>query len=527
MVTCKQCGYVGEYTQEPCPLCHSKIILSDVELKDELEALRMAVKNKEYKLAADGYRKLAEDGYTEAQKEYANVLEKGVLVPRNYDLAMEYFYKAAKKNDAYSAYRYSRLASRENDDVSLFWLIFSAVLGCAEAYPAVADEFSKRGYHEDARYFYSLAAACDDVESIVKLARIYFDGIGTPKAPEYAKWYMDKLRIPPIYAIKLAYNLRNVTSKEPLRESSKNYDGLLFRLKSMARELGFGTAYFKISEILAERGDAEAITVVGEALIHGNGCEQNFTRGLELLSKAAAMNNALAHITIAQLYSDGKYTEIDMEKAISHYNSAGLLGRASAYEAIADIYANSNNVDADVEAAMEYYDLAVRLGSLSALRKSDAIKEKRISLYNEALSLEEGNPEEAFALYTEACRMGHIKATYRLATCFEFGVGTKINRHGAFLLYKKAAALGEDNALLSLGICYAKGIGTKLDFPLAKDDKLLIDVVRVFTQLFEQSRTELRRLRSAIHQRRTLGLQRIDAHTHRVYQLGQIGHAKL
>ena len=61
-------------------------------------------------------------------------------------------------------------------------------------------------------------------------ARIYFDGIGTPKAPEYAKWYMDKLRIPPIYAIKLAYNLRNVTSKEPLRESSKNRPINIFAL---------------------------------------------------------------------------------------------------------------------------------------------------------------------------------------------------------------------------------------------------------------------------------------------------------
>ena len=469
MVTCKKCGYVGEYTQEPCPLCHSEIILSDIELKDELDALRAAVKNKEYKLAADGYRKLAEDGYTEAQKEYANILEKGVLVPTDFALATEYFYKAAKKNDAYAAYRYSRLVSRESDEASLFWLLFSAVLGCVEAYPLAADELSKRGFHGEARHFYSLAAACDDVESIVKLARIYFDGIGTPKAPEYAKWYMDKLRIPPIYAIKLAYNLRSFAAREPLDIMSKDYDGLLFRLKSRARELGFGTAYFKISEILAERGDADSIAIVGDALIQGNGCEQNLIQGLKMLTKAAALNNVSAHLSLAALYSDGKYTGIDMDTAISHYNSAGLLGRASAYEAIGDIYANGIHVDSDVEQALEYYDLAIRLGSLSALRKTDGIKEKRISLYNAALVHEEENPEEAFALYAEAGRMGHVKATYRLAVCFEFGIGTEINRHGAFLLYKKAAELGEDAALLSLGICYAKGIGTKLDFKLAKD----------------------------------------------------------
>lgn len=469
MVTCKKCGYVGEYTAEPCPLCNSVLTLSDAELKDELEALRIAVKNKKYEYAANGYRMLAEEGYTEAQKEYAALLEKGQAVPKNYDLAMEYFYKAAKKNDAYAAYRYSLLVSRESDDISLFWLIFSAVLGCAEAYPSAAAEFSKRGYHEEARHFYSMAAAHGDIESTVKLARIYFEGIGTQKAPEYAKWYMDKLKIPPIYAIKLAYNLRSFEAREPLAIMSKIYDGILFRLKNKAREFGFGTAYFKITEILAERGDAESIAIVGNALIQGNGCEQNFTRGLKMLTKASALNNVTAHLSLAQLYSEGRYAEIDMDMAISHYNAAGLLGNAAAYEAIGDIYANGRQIDADVEAALEYYDLAIRLGSLSAHRKTDEIKEKRTSLYNEAVLIEKENPEEAFCLYAEACRMGHVKATYRLAGCLEFGVGTKINRHGAFLLYKKAAELGEDAALLSLGICYAKGIGTRLDFSLAKE----------------------------------------------------------
>ncbi len=469
MVTCKKCGYVGEYTGDPCPLCNSKLILNDVELREELKALGMAVKSKKYEYAADGYRKLAEDGYTEAQKEYANILEKGVLVPRNYDLAMEYFYKAAKKNDAYAAYRYSRLVNRESDEISLFWLIYSAILGCAEAYPIVADKFSKMGHYEDARHFYSLAAACDDVESIVRLARIYFDGIGTEKTPEYAKWYMDKLRIPPIYAIKLAYSLRGVTAKEPPQTPPKNYDGLLFRLKNKAREFDFGTAYFKISEILAKRGDADSITTVGNALIQGNGCEQNITKGLSMLTKAADLNNVSAFLSLAKFYSDGKYAERDMEKAISYYNSAGMRGSAAAYEMAADIYRDGTYVDTDVEMAMKYYDLAIRLGSFSALKKSDSIKQKRIELYNRALSLEKSFPNEAFLLYTEACKMGHVKATHRLAVCLELGIGTKINRHEAFFLYGKAVKLGEDAALLSLGICYAKGIGTKLDFALAKE----------------------------------------------------------
>ena len=65
--------------------------------------------------------------------------------------------------------------------------------------------------------------------------------------------------------------------------------------------------------------------------------------------------------------------------------------------------------------------------------------------------------------------MGHTSAAYRLALCYEYGRGTKKNRHGAFVWYKKAAEDGEKEALFRLGLCYARGFGTKLDYTLAKN----------------------------------------------------------
>ena len=284
MVTCKKCGFRGEYSGKPCPLCNTKITLNENELQSELQELRTAIKNKEYASAVNGYRILADQGYTEAEKEYAKILEKGQLTAKNYDLAMEYFYRAARKNDAYAAYRYSRLKSRESGEISFFWLVYSAVLGCVEAISQAGDEFSKKGYHEDALHFYSLASENGDTDSTVRLARIYCDGVGTGKNEQYAKWYMDKLKIPPIYAIKLAYRLRGVIAKKPSPLPSKNYDGILFRLKKQAREYEFGPAYLRLCEILAERGDADSITAVGNALIQGNGCEKNFAEGLKMLT---------------------------------------------------------------------------------------------------------------------------------------------------------------------------------------------------------------------------------------------------
>ncbi|MBE6645508.1 MAG: sel1 repeat family protein [Ruminococcaceae bacterium] len=469
MVTCKKCGYVGSYIQEPCPLCHTKFELTSDEVKAELDELRTAVKNKEFDKAADGYRMLAEDGYTEAEKEYAKILEKGLLVPRNYNLAMEYFYRAAKKNDAYAAYRYSRLLSRESDDLSLFWLIYSAILGCVEAHPLVAEEFAKKGYYKDACYFYSLASDAGDAESTVRIARMYYDGIGVEKSAEHAKWYMDKLKIPPIYAIKLAYNLRGVSAKKPAPAHPKTLDGVLYRLKNQARDRGFGPAYLKLSEILADRGDADSVAVLGCALIQGNGFPQDFTKGLKMLIRAAAMNSVFANTSLAELYHSAKYTEKDIKLALTYYDAAGRLGSAASYEAAGDIYSKGEEIEIDYAKATDYYNRALKLGSLSALRKYDEIKQQRGEIYTNATVLEGTLPDKAFELYKTAADMGHAAATHRLAVCYEFGIGTKKDRRRAFALYQTAVSLGDYDALLPLGICYANGIGTKLDYRKAKD----------------------------------------------------------
>ena len=499
MVTCKNCGYVGDYTQEPCPLCHTKFALTSEEVKAELDALRTAVKNKEFDKAAEGYRILAEDGYTEAEKEYAKILEKGQLVPRNYDLAMEYFYRAVKKDDAYAAYRYSRLMSRENDELSLFWLIYSALLGCAEAHPLVAEEFAKKGYYKDACYFYSLASQAGDAESTVRIARMYYDGIGVEKSAEYAKWYMDKLRIPPIYAIKLAYNLRSVSAKEPISAPPKTFDGLLYRLKNQAREYGFSHVYLKLSEILADRGDAESVAVIGCALIQGDGYPQDFAQGIKMLTRAAAMNNVYATTSLAQLYHLGKYTEKDIKTALGYYDAAGRLGSAASYEMAGDIYSKGEEIEINYAKATDYYNRALKLGSLSALRKYDALKQRRIELYTNATVLENTLPDKAFELYTEASDMGHAGATHRLALCYEFGTGTKKDRRKAFSLYAKAVSLGDYDALLPLGICYARGIGTRLDYAKAKETLIkaerigIVGVKNAIEILMEQKKKKFAR----------------------------------
>ena len=288
MVKCNKCDAEFSIQDSVCPECGAKLELTEAEIEAIFEDAETAKKEKRYQDTLDSIRALAKLGVTKAEREYAILLEKGQIAPRNLDRAMEYFYRATKKNDAYSAYRYSRLASRENDEVARFWLIFSAILGCGEAYPRVAEEFSSCGYEKDANFFYSLSAYLGDVESIVEMASRYYEGKGIDASPEYAKWFMDKLRIPPIYAIKLAYKLRHAAAKEPPSPTLHDYDALLNKMLIEAKRMGFSTAYLKLCEILAERGDPNAEAFVGLALIEGNLCKQDFANGMTLLTKASA-----------------------------------------------------------------------------------------------------------------------------------------------------------------------------------------------------------------------------------------------
>lgn len=468
MIICKNCGHADVYTGAPCSGCGEKFVMTKEDVRIKIAELNEAIKERHYEDMLECYHLLADVGYTDAEKEYAKILEKGQLTERNLDLAMKYFYRAAKKNDAYSAYRYSRLVSRENDDAARFWLFYSAVLGCIEAYPVTAEELSMLGHEEDATYFYYLAAMANDVDSIVTLAKRYMEGIGVEKSDRYAKWHMDKLRIPPFHAIKAAYKLRHETAEEPPEPKPRDWDSFLRMLALEARREEYDTAYLRLSEILSERGDVEAGATVGIALIKGGACKQNVSEGLQLLTRSAAKGSITAHMTLYELYTNGKYFEKDARSARAHLHSAGELGSAEAFVKLAEIYYTGDGIDEDIGEAIKYFALAGDLGSREARERADNLLKEREEHYRLGCEIEAESETDAFREYAIASSMGHAKAMIALAHMLSDGRGGIENRNGAFLLYRRAAELGEDSALLHLGRCYADGIGTKRDFKLAR-----------------------------------------------------------
>ena len=74
--------------------------LSDAEILDMASRIRAARASKEFELAYDLTKKLADAGHVPSIREWGAILESGELGGRDLDGAMRYFALGARKNDA-------------------------------------------------------------------------------------------------------------------------------------------------------------------------------------------------------------------------------------------------------------------------------------------------------------------------------------------------------------------------------------------------------------------------------------------
>ena len=297
-----------------------------------------------------------------------------------------------------------------------------------------------------------MAAAYDITDAIVTLAKRYYAGIGTEQNLPYAKWYMDKLKIPPIHAIKMAYKLRSIKAEDPGIPVHPDYRRMLRRLSIRAKEFGFFKQYHHLSYMLKEDGDTEAVTTLGTLYVEGKGCQKNLGYGLSLLEAAAAEGSARAYRYLAELYLTDELLPRDTDKAIAYYQAAAELGMTELYEIIADIFHDGRIVVRDVAKAIDLYTLGAKAGHSSARKKADKLTDEREELYELGTSLRETSPEQSFRAFAVSASMGYVPAYKEMARAFLSGCGIKKDRQQAYLWLEKAVDSKDDSALYESGL---------------------------------------------------------------------------
>ena len=487
MVKCKACSREVEYNGGICPACSSRLTPDKSEIANAKIKLSEAISSKNNAKILACRELLAAVGDTESEREYAKYLERTDSGKRNLALAAEYYFSAASKNDAYSAYRYSRLQARRSQRAALFFLKFSGLLGCINAYAELAEYFSSIGKEDIASYYYYLGAEGGDTPSIVALARRYAEGVGVEKNEAYAKWYLDKFTIPPISALKLAYKLRSATQKKPPAIDFDGYREYLKELSSEAYSLGFYTAYYRIVSELADSGDNDYQFLLGKLTAEGVGTDKNGELALGILMTAVMNGSSDAMMYIADGYAaKNSFLPYNVELAFEYYERAAKAGRADAYAKIGEIYYQGRHSESgtpDPKTALACYKLGARLGSQAAKEKYDAIINRRNEYYSRGFAVLSGcgsvtrsEAEEAFRSLAIAAAYGHESAPRALGKCYAYGFGCDKLPREAFKWFLEAARLGDEDSYLSLGLCYAKGFGTRFSYKSAAHYlKLAID----------------------------------------------------
>lgn len=473
MIECKSCQYKCDFSEKRCPVCGSYLVPDASEISSARTALDRAIADRDQSRILALRRFLADAGECESEREYAKLLERSGDDGR-IDDAMHYYKLAAEKNDPYSAYRYSRLVERLSDAHAKFWLRFSAVLGAVDAYPDVSELFSGEGNESAAAYYCSLAAACDDTDSIVNMAKRWYDGVGVEQSESYAKWCLDKLIIPPISAIKLAYKLRSVKAEEPIRLSFPEYDKYLRSLSDEAAKHGFDTARLYLTYAMYKRGSANAEVSLAMLLAEGVGCESKPDAAYKLLESAISRGNSAAAEYLGREHLSGRIFKKSPELALEFFGKAAELGHVGAYEEMGDIYHAGEVCEQNVARAIELYEMAAARGSLSADEKAKKLKEVRRDYYltGESIINRTGSvsADEAFNCFRSlaiATAMGERRAPKLLAKCYACGFGTDKDRALAFFWFERAVEAGDKDAYLPLALCYSRGFGTSFSYKKA------------------------------------------------------------
>ena len=465
MIKCKKCGCENPAYEPICNDCATEFAPTEGEMTALLAEADASVRIKDYRTAVDIYRFLAGLGNTVGEREFAIILKRGQLVPRDIPMAERYFFSAAKKGDPMAAYRYSRLVSRLNQDAGEFWLELSALLECSDAYSDASRLYSNRGDQETAAYYSSLLALSGDPDAIIDMARRHIYGNGVTQNERYSKWYINQLTRVPINAMGIAHKLHSVkTAYEPPKPRFSGRNKILRTLIARAKKYELRRLLLLLADLFA-RSDAKDATVdLAYLYIEGVEFEQNIPLGISLLEQAAEGGSAAGAKYLGDLFSEGKYAEADTRRAVNYYRQAASLGCDGAYEAIGDVFCDGRLTEPEWMLALSLYEKGAADGIRGCAIKARRIREEREKIYLKALEVEKKDQEAAFPLLLRSVSAGYMPANAKIAEYYENGIATEVNRKAAFKHYKAAVDAGDYRAFEGLGRCYARGIGVAFDF---------------------------------------------------------------
>lgn len=195
---------------------------------------------------------------------------------------------------------------------------------------------------------------------------------------------------------------------------------------------------FTIDELnqKVEVGDVEAMNLLGNRYLRGEGVQKDYSKALNLFTKAASKKHPKAIFNIGLLYLNGLGVEHSNSVAIDYFEKSANLGFDEAQYLLALLYQDSK----EYEKAMLWAEKSALQGFI------DAQFFMFRALNGDDLKT---NPRAVFWL-KKAAKNGHSEAAGILAYLYEEGIGVIKDNKKSIIWMKRASDLGDLLSIQSL-----------------------------------------------------------------------------
>ncbi len=252
----------------------------------------------------------------------------------------------------------------------------------------------------------------ETIEKLQKLGELFEAGVLSKEELE-----IEKQRV-------FAASSQQSSSKPSLANLPRKWTNI-----GIASIVGIGVI---IGVVLATRKSPEVLCQQGIAYVQGKGVQKDVDKGLSLLRKSAKRGNVVAMREIANTFVvQGKTKEY-----IEWYNKAINAGDIISANQLATIFMNGNeSVKKDYSQAIRYLKKVLELDNNNAE-----------ACVNLGKCYEGKDASRAVKYYQQASNLNSPEGLYRLASCYDKGIGVSPDHNKAMEYMKKAAALGDADA---------------------------------------------------------------------------------
>lgn len=208
-------------------------------------------------------------------------------------------------------------------------------------------------------------------------------------------------------------------------------------------------------EHIANTGNAEAQSLLGDIYADGQWVVQNFSTAAKWRERAAAAGHIPAMNAIGKHYAEGYGVEADLQLAERYLVTAAETGdREFQYDA-GVLYDNPTNALYKPEQAIKWYKLAAEQQQVNAQASYGLMLYQGRGTKSDAA--------EALTWLQLAAEAGHAAAQNNLGLLYVRGEGTTQDHDLAVLWFSKAAEGGHSSALTNLAVMYENGLGVAFD----------------------------------------------------------------